>query len=575
MLDATAQPTSRTRDQEKGLVPEYEGRLELTWTNKHLRLLAHDDGSYEWVPATDYRVVEVRLLRDAGTVGQVNDDANRAKDNLLIRGDALNVLTSLIELPEFAQEYVGKVKLAYLDPPFNTQQSFLQYDDALEHSVWLTMMRDRLLQVKKLLSPHGSVWVHCDDSEQAYLKVMMDEVFGREGHLGTVIWEKADTLRNDARQFSVSHDYLLVYGQPDWEAVRLPRSSDMDEVYKNPDNDPRGPWLAGTLISPHYRASGDYEVQTPGGATHRAPTGTTWRVPRTTFDRLLADGRIWFGRNGRGTPQQKLFLKDAKNRVVDTVWSVKEVGGNRQSKGEIKKLFPLIPPFETPKPERLLQRIIHISTLPNDIVLDCFLGSGTTAAVALKMGRRWVGSEREISTVDTYALPRLQKVVEGEDSGGITEVVGWEGGSGFRVLDVASSMFAAQGGQVFLSEWVTNGKLAEVTAAQLHFEFDHDPPFCGRRGRTRLAVVDGLVNEGVVRLLVKALNPNERLVVCGTAVDPAAQATLKEIALGSTARKIPQSILREYQQPSRWVQPPLLEAVVEEPIAVAVEPVTT
>jgi adenine-specific DNA-methyltransferase len=138
-------------------VPDrYVGRLELTWTNKDLRLLAHEDGSYEWVPPSDYRVAEVRLLRDAGTIGETAPDARRATDNLLIRGDALNALTSLGAIPEFAREYVGRVKLAYLDPPFNTQQSFLDYDDALEHSVWLTMMRDRLLPIKKLLSPHGS-----------------------------------------------------------------------------------------------------------------------------------------------------------------------------------------------------------------------------------------------------------------------------------------------------------------------------------------------------------------------------------------------------------------------------------
>jgi adenine-specific DNA-methyltransferase len=183
--------------------PTYQGRLELTWTNKHLRLLAADDGSYEWVSPSDYRVAEVRLLHDAGTVGEVSLD--RAKDNLLIRGDALNALTSLIELPEFAREYVGKVKLAYLDPPFNTQQSFLQYDDALEHSVWLTMMRDRLAQVKTLLAPEGSVWVHCDNSEQAYLKVMMDELFGRENFVEVIVWEKDQGRRNDT-DISGVHD---------------------------------------------------------------------------------------------------------------------------------------------------------------------------------------------------------------------------------------------------------------------------------------------------------------------------------------------------------------------------------
>lgn len=173
-------------------MPGYEGRLELTWTNKAKRLLAAEDGSYEWIDPSDYRVAEVRLLEDVGAVGDVGQE--RAADNLLIRGDALNALRSLARLPEFAQHYLGKVKLAYLDPPFNTQQSFLHYDDNLEHSVWLTMMRDRLLQIRDLLALDGSVWVHCDDSEQAYLKAMMDEVFGRENFVATVIWEKADRL---------------------------------------------------------------------------------------------------------------------------------------------------------------------------------------------------------------------------------------------------------------------------------------------------------------------------------------------------------------------------------------------
>lgn len=183
----------------------YRGRLELTWTNKDQCLLAHEDGSYEWVPPTDYRVAEVRLLREAGDVGQPGDSSQ----NLLVRGDALAALNSLCELPRYAEEYVGRVRLAYLDPPFNTQQSFLQYDDALEHSVWLTLMRDRLLQVRKLLSADGSVWVHCDDGEQAHLRVLMNEVFGPDNFIATIIWERADTLRNDALRASVSHDYVM------------------------------------------------------------------------------------------------------------------------------------------------------------------------------------------------------------------------------------------------------------------------------------------------------------------------------------------------------------------------------
>ena len=177
-----------------------QGRLELTWTNKPLRLLAHEDGGYEWVPSSDYRVAEVRLLDDADALGRSRPAEARASDNLLIRGDALNALTSLAELPQFAKELADKVRLAYLDPPFNTQQSWLHYDDALEHSVWLSMMRDRLVQVRKLLAPDGSIWVHCDDSEQAYLKVMMDELFGRSNFIANVVWEKTYTPKSNGRR---------------------------------------------------------------------------------------------------------------------------------------------------------------------------------------------------------------------------------------------------------------------------------------------------------------------------------------------------------------------------------------
>lgn len=176
------------------------------------------------------------------------------------------------------------------------------------------------------------------------------------------------------------------------------------------------------------------------------------------------------------------------------------------------------------------------------------------------MRRRWVGVERQADTIDTFVRPRLAKVVSGEDAGGVTELVTWNGGGGFRVLDVAPSMFDVVGGQVFLSEWATNGKLAEVTVAQLHYDYEYAPPFVGRRGRSRLAVIDGLVNEDVVRLVLGALPDDERVVVCGTAIDPDAKAVLRKLRPGSTVRKIPHSILQEYRQSARWVQPRLLDA---------------
>jgi len=532
-------------------MPKYEGRLELTWTNKHLRLLAHDDGSYEWVSPSDYRVSEVRLLNDVATVGEVRN--RRAADNLLICGDALNALTSLARLPEFASEYLGKVKLAYLDPPFNTQQSFLQYDDALEHSVWLTMMRDRLLQIRDLLAEDGSVWVHCDDSEQHRLRCVMDEVFSPTNFVATIIWQKKFSPQNDDKGITSSHDFIIVYAsqKATFSVNLLPRKAETDSRYKNPDNDPRGPWASGDLTSKTKAKGHSYPIVGPTGKVFHPPKGRQWAPSEETFNNWLREGRIWFGRSGNNMPRIKQFANEVQQGFVPlTIWPRSEVGDNQEATREIKRLHQ-DHSFATPKPERLLHRIIHIASKPGDIVLDCFAGSGTTAAVAHKMGRRWVVVEREQATVETFIKPRLQKVVAGDDSGGVTETTGWQGGGGFRVLEVAPSMFEVDDGLVFLADWMTNGKLAEATAAQLGFDYQPDPPFAGRMGRTRLAVVDGVVNESVVRLIVNALPEQELVKICGSAIDTDASQILRELRPGSTLRKIPTALLDRYRLETR------------------------
>lgn len=532
-----------------------QGRLELTWTNKHLRLLAHEDGSYEWVPPSDYRVAEVRLLDHAGTAGDTSPDRRRAADNLLVRGDALNALTSLAELPEFARELVGKVKLAYLDPPFNTQQSWLQYDDALEHSVWLSMMQDRLVQVRKLLASAGSVWAHCDDSEQARLKVLMDEVFGPDNFVATVVWQRQYTQSNMA-VFSTSHDYIIIYARDRAAFAQtrntLPRSGKQDARYSNPDKDSRGPWKPKPLQARNPYSRGTYPVTTPSGRVIAGPPeGTYWRISQEKLAELDADGQVYWGKDGAGVPVTKTYLAEVGGIIPKTWWGHEEAGHTDEAKNESKRLNPGGQPFATPKPERLLARIIQIATNPGDIVLDPFLGSGTTAAVAHKLGRRWVGIERSAENLDGYAMPRLRKVVEGTHNDGITAEVEWTGGGGYRVLDVAPSMFEELEGSVYLADWATNGRLAEACAAQLHFDVEPDPPFAGRRGRTRLAVVDGLVNEDAAQLLLDTLGEDELLTVCGTAVDPAVRALLRQQRPGSSARKIPQALLEDFRQ-ARW-----------------------
>jgi adenine-specific DNA-methyltransferase len=540
---------------------KYTGALSLTWANKHLRLLSHEDGSYEWVEPSDFRVSEVRLLHNVSSVGEVHPDRSRAKDNLLIRGESLHALTSLLRVPEFAAEYEGKVKLVYIDPPFNTGQTFTHYDDGLEHSVWLTMLRDRLVQIKRLLSDDGSVWVHLDDYEQHRARVVLDEVFGSANFVSTIIWQKV-TGRDNRTAVSQSHDYIHVYAQSGakWKNVRnlLPRSEEAAARYGNLDNDARGPWASDNMSAkagPGRRASQFYTVTLPSGRKVDPPSGSCWRFTEERFVELVADNRVWFGPDGNNVPRYKRFLSEVQDGLVPlTIWPSTEVGSNDTAKKEIKELFPGITPFDTPKPERLMQRILYIGSNPGDIVLDCFAGSGTTAAVAHKLGRRWVTCEWSAGNITTFTLPRLEKVVNNEDAGGISEDVEWKGGGGFRLLDVAPSVYEVDGSTVLLSDSVTAGELAESVAAQLNFEYELDGVFIGRKGRMRLAVIDGVLNEDIVRILVGALGDKERVTVVATAAEPGAEDLLRNLCQGSRVRKVPRDLAHLSAQRSQVVQ---------------------
>ena len=529
------------------------GRLELTWTNKHHRLLAHRHEGYEWVPPHDYRVSEVRLLRDALLVGRTREGP-RSSDNLLIRGDALNALVSLSKLPAFAAEYVGRVRVAYIDPPFNTGQAFENYDDNLEHSVWLTMIRDRLVQIRRLLSEDGSVWLHLDDTQMHRARCVLDEVFGASNFIANVIWQKTYT-RENRTDISISHDNVIVYAvnKPLWKKARnlLPASEAQRSRYSNPDNDPRGDWKS----TPVHAKAGKgrrkeqfFTVTLPSGRRVDPPPGRCWLYKRERYDEVVADGRIWFGADGDSMPALKKFWSEVQSGLVPvSIWPHGEVGTTGTAKNEVLSLFPNLTPFSTPKPEALIERIIHIGSNPGDVVLDCFLGSGTTAAVAHKMQRRWVGVEWREDTVRDFALPRLERVVAGEDRGGVTDRTGWTGGGGFRVVDVAPSMFEESDGVVYLSNWAVNGALAEATAAQLGFAYAPEHPFVGCKGRSRLVVLDGHVSAAVADLLAGSLGPSETLVICGTSVDPVVEERIQATAPGSTVRKIPASILTGYR----------------------------
>ncbi|GAA1114473.1 hypothetical protein GCM10009582_09790 [Arthrobacter flavus] len=601
---------------------EYEGpkgRLELTWTNKHMRLLSKLGGGYEWTTPGDYRTSEVRLLHDVETVGKVHGKNDRAQDNLLIRGDALHALTALGNLPEFSKEYTGKVKLAYLDPPFNTGQAFTHYEDALEHSVWLTMMRDRLRQIKDLLAPDGSVWLHLDHVEVHRARVVMDEVFGPGNFVGDISWEKVYSPRMDAKQFSISQDSILVYSKsPGWRpnpfviAPNPEQFRHIDDEGRPYRSDPLRKW--GKNSARADRQNLWYGIEAPNGETvwPIKPNGTegNWRWQESTYLERK-DEVDWLDKGNGLQPYLRQYADESTTRPPETLWRTADVGHSQEGKAEIKKLFPTGNAFDTPKPERLMERIIYIGSDAGDIVLDCFAGSGTTAAVAHKMGRRWVTVEWEAATIERFTMPRLTRVVDGTDRGGVStasfrEAVGvlpdsvtpqnaydalralnavvasgsiegtasdafkatlkvfrdslktqmvaedrWGGGGGFRVLDVGPSMFTVDDDDVYLSRWAVGDQLGEAVAAQFDFTFEVTPPFAGRRGDVRLAVVDGFVNQEFVDYLLSSLDPGELIEIYATGVDPDAQTYIKQALRGSRLVKIPASIISSYRRANR------------------------
>ncbi|WP_430389871.1 site-specific DNA-methyltransferase [Dyella sp. 20L07] len=332
----------------------------------------------------------------------------------------------------------------FIDPPYNTRSAFEHYDDNLEHAQWLSMMYPRLVLLRELLSEDGSIWVTLDDAEAHYLKVIMDEIFGRKNFVSTLIWEKADSPRNSARQFSSDHDFIFVYSKnEDWRPSKLPRDEKSDAIYTNPDNDERGPWLPGDPYANKPYSRGTYTLTGPTGRQFSPPPGRYWRISEEKVRELDEDNRIWWGSKKDARPSIKKFLSEVGDLVPRTFWRKEDVGSNRTSKNELRKLFPGDVAFDTPKPEALLERVIRIATKEGDIVLDSFLGSGTTAAVAHKMGRRWIGIEMG-DHARTHCQPRLSKVVDGEQ-GGISEVVGWQGGGGFRFYTLGPKVFDDQG----------------------------------------------------------------------------------------------------------------------------------
>ncbi len=391
--------------------------------------------------------VPYRLLEADSTLSH----GEPTSENMLIQGDNLEALKALLPY------YAGQVKCIYIDPPYNTRSAFEHYDDNLENSLWLSTMYPRLEMLRDLLADDGSIWVSIDDNESHYLKLLMDEVFGRENFVSNVIWQKKSSPQANAIWLSDNHDHILVFAKNKgvWRPNLLPRTEQTNSRFSNPDNDPRGTWassdftisLTGGQRGAQYAKTGVseniYELTTPSGRKLLPPKGRCWGARYEKYLELIKDNRLYFGENGSNVPRVKKFLNEVQDGVVaTTLWLRDEVGDNQDSKREVK-VFNDEEIFATPKPEALLKRVLTIGSNSQDIVLDSFLGSGTTAAVAHKMGRRYIGIEMGDHAV-THCVPRLKKVIEGEQ-GGISKEVNWQGGGGFHFYRLGETVFDEAG----------------------------------------------------------------------------------------------------------------------------------
>ncbi|MBS6236007.1 MAG: site-specific DNA-methyltransferase, partial [Clostridiales bacterium] len=380
-----------------------------------------------------YRVLERQYSYDEA--GQHTED--NGSENMIIHGDNLEALKALLP------QYEGKVKCIYIDPPYNTGNEGWVYNDNVNdpkikrwlgevvgkegedlsrHDKWLCMMYPRLKLLQRLLAEDGAIFISIGDDENASLKMICNEIYGDNNFIDTIIWQKIYTVKNSAQYFSGMHDYIIVYSKNKSQFHRnlLPRTVDLDNSYTNPDNDPRGVWTTNAVQARNYYAQGSYEIISPSGKKFLPPSGTYWRVSQETFLALDADKRIWWGKNGDSVPRIKKFLSEAKQGVVPTtLWSYKDAGQNADAKQEIRRIFEHESEiFTTPKPTRLIERILQIAADPDSIILDSFAGSGTTAHAVLNMNKTDGGNRKFILVemmdyADSITAERVKRVIDG------------------------------------------------------------------------------------------------------------------------------------------------------------------
>ncbi|MBU2708643.1 site-specific DNA-methyltransferase [Zooshikella marina] len=515
-------------------------KLELNWIGKEKRPRLEPRILME-VKELSYRSEAAEQLADDLFADEI--DAPKAfDDNILIQGD------NLLALKALEQKYAGQVKLVYIDPPYNTGSAFDHYDDGLEHSMWLSLIAERLKLLWTLLHPtEGTLWVSIDDREMAYLKIVLDEICGRDCFIASNIWQKRYS-RENREAIGDSHEYILVYAKnaAAFKQIRnpLPLGDKQLKLFKNPDNDPSGPWQSVSLTAQGYRPNQMYEIVAPNGKKHRPPEGSCWKIIEANYFKELEEGRIYFGKDGNGVPRRKNYLKDAKGLIPWTWWPHEDVGHSDEAKKEQHSLFGKDRAFDTPKPERLIKQIIHIASNPGDLILDSFAGSGTTGAVAHKMGRRWILIELG-DHCETHIVPRLKKVIDGEDQGGISKSVNWQGGGGFRYFRLAPSLLKKDN----WGNWIINKEynaemLSEAMCKHMGFTYAPSQKHFWMHGYSTetdfIYVTTGSLSQDQLKVISDEVGKDRSLVICCKAFMADA-----EQFPNLTLKKIPQAILHK------------------------------
>jgi adenine-specific DNA-methyltransferase len=469
--------------------------------------------------------------------------------NMLIHGD------NLLALKALEQDYAGKVKCIYIDPPYNTGNAFEHYDDGVEHSLWLSLIKPRLDILRNLLSKDGSIWISIDAEESHYLKVLCDMVFGRQNFVDEVIWQRSYAPINLKKTLSRSHDTILVYAKNSIGFVlnKLPRSAEANSAYKNPDNDPRGLWQSDNFsVGPAIEAK-IYEITTPFGRKVLPPKGRCWLLTKARYQEFIDDNRIWFGSKGEGVPRIKRFLSEVKDGITaQTLWTYQEVGHNQDAKKEAKA-FNDDNVFATPKPEKLMERVIMLASNEGDLVLDSFLGSGTTAAVAHKMGRRFIGVELG-EHAKTHCVPRLKQVVDGEQ-GGISKAVNWKGGGGFKFYTLAPSLLKQDKfGNWVISQEYNADMLAAAMAKQEGFNYQPHQSSYWKQGQSSeqdfIFTTTTYFTRDLLESIAADILPDESLLICCTHFEAGLENAYPNINL----RKIPSILLNrcEFKEDSDY-----------------------